>query len=234
MIEMKYVVISGAGSGLGLELVKEHIKGDYRIFALDVHLSEPLLAVTKEAESKVTLLQCDIGSTESVEAAMDVVKAETSVVHRVFNNAGIHRFKDWVNLDETEVDFIATMYNINAVGSLRIVKALLPVINQETVLIYTSSEAASLSNQTATIGYAYAMSKAGMNMGSRITDNWLKDKGVRTIMIHPGRMRTAMRGDHSNIDPWETSGKLMELVENLKNIPGDQLFMDYKGNPMDW
>jgi NAD(P)-dependent dehydrogenase (short-subunit alcohol dehydrogenase family) len=190
--------------------------------------------LSKKFSGQVEIVPCDIASSESVKKAFEIVSEKTKRIDRIFNNAGIHRFEDWVTLDKTDIDFIPVMYNVNAVGPLRVIQAALPLIHSGTVIINISSEAASLTDQTATISYAYAMSKTGMNMGARIMDNWLRPQGVRTIMIHPGRMRTGMQGAHSNIDPWETSAALMELLEHLDEIPEEQLFMDYKGNPMNW
>ena len=232
---MRSVLITGGGGGLGFELVKEHVKTGDQIFALDVNLSENLMKLASENKETLFPILCDIGSTESVNAALEKVKKHTQHLDRIFNNAGIHRFEDWVTLDETDLDFCQVMFNVNAVGPLRIVKAALDLIDAETVIINTSSEAASLTDQSGVILYDYCMSKAGMNMGARIMDNWLKEKcGTRTIMIHPGRMKTAMKGAHSEIDPWETSGALMKLLDRLDEIPEDQLFMDYKGNRFNW
>lgn len=231
---MKYALVTGGGGGLGFELVKEHLNAGFTVFALEVNVSEQLRGLQKDFPDRLFIEPCDIGSTFSVEKALRDVKTHTDHLDRLFNNAGIHRFEDWVTLDETDLDFVPVMYNVNAVGPLRVVKAALELLGPGTVIVNTSSEAASLTDQTATISYAYAMSKAGMNMGARIMDNWLRPRGVRTIMIHPGRMRTAMKGAHSNIDPWETSAALMVLLGRLKEISPDTLFMDYKGVPMNW
>lgn len=231
---MKTALITGGGGGLGLELVREHLETGFLVFALAHRSSDKLLQLKEKYPEQTQIIICDIGSTESVNHAVESVKEQTSFLNRIFNNAGIHRFEDWVTLDQTDVDFIPVMYNVNAVGPLRIVKAALPLIGKGTVIVNISSEAASLTDQTGEISYAYAMSKAGMNMGARIMDNWLRPKGIRTLMIHPGRMRTGMGGSHSNIDPWETSGELMKLLENLDEIPQDNLFMDYQGKLMNW
>lgn len=232
---MKYVLITGAGGGLGLELVKEHLRQPgWHVFALPHRPTPELSALAETYGGALDVVACDVGSTASVEEALRAVGQKTGRLHRIFNNAGIHRFADWVPLDETEIDFLPQMYNVNAVGPLRVVKAALPLIGAETVLIHISSEAASLTDQTAVIGYAYAMSKAALNMGARILDNWLAPRGTRTLLIHPGRMRTAMQGAHSNIDPWETSASLMRLLEKLEDVPRTQLFMDYRGDPMHW
>ena len=231
---MKTMLVTGAGSGLGYELAKAHAEQGYEVFALDVAVSDKLKSLAAQYPDAITILECDIGSTESVEKAMDTVKAKIKKLDRLFNNAGIHRFDDWVTLDETDVDFFNTYLNINAVGPMRVAKAALPLLQDGSILIHTSSEAGSVAGTEGIIGYGYSMSKSAFNMGAKILDNWLKDKGIRTLLIHPGRMRTAMQGAHSNIDPDETALGLMALAENIDSIPKTDLFMDYKGVLYPW
>lgn len=234
MNKTKTAFITGAGSGLGYELAASHAKAGFTVFALDVVVSDNLKNLAKEYKGQMFVYTCDIASTESVEAAVADVKTKTNRIDRLFNNAGIHRFEDWVTLEETDLDFCKTMIDINAVGPLRIVKAALSLLGEGSVIINTSSEAASIANTDGIINYGYSMSKAAMNMGARIMDNWLIGRGIRTLMIHPGRMRTAMKGAHSNIDPWETAEGLMKLVEGIADIPVEDKFMDYKGVRYNW
>lgn len=232
---MNYALVTGAGSGLGYELTRKHAENGWSVLAMEINVSDVLTELQAKYPDLIHIIQCDIGSTQSVEAAMAEAKKITGHLDRIFNNAGIHRFKDWVTLDETELDFCQVMFNINAVGPLRIVKAALDMIDGNTVIINTSSEGGSIGNCDGVINYAYSMSKAGMNMGARIMDNWLsKERGTRTIMIHPGRMRTAMRGSHSNIDPDETADGLWEILEHIEDVPLEKKFFDYKGVPYNW
>ena len=231
---MNYALVTGAGSGLGYELTRKHAENGWTVLAMEIKVSDVLKELQAKYPELIHIIPCDIGSTSSVEAAMAEARKVTGRLDRVFNNAGIHRFEDWVTLDKTDLDFCQVMFNINAVGPLRIVKAALDMIGEGTVIINTSSEGGSITDQTGEINNAYSMSKAAMNMGARIMDNWLSKRGVRTIMIHPGRMRTAMRGAHSNIDPWETADGLWDILEHIEDVPLEKKFFDYKGVPYNW
>ena len=233
-LEMKYVLVTGAGSGLGYELTRLHAEQGWFVFALYRSVSDRLTELAKAHPDNILPLPCDVASTDAVNAAMDAVKARTDRLDRIFNNAGIHRFKDWCTLEEAELDFCKVMFDINAVGPLRIVKAAIPLLREGSCIINISSEAASIEGTKGVTNYAYSMSKAGMNMGARIMDNWLIGRGIRTLMIHPGRMRTAMKGAHSDVDPWDVAAQLMSLVDRIHLIPEDQKFMDYQGKPYKW
>ena len=231
---MKGALITGAGSGLGLELVKDHIKNGWTVFALTHHISEKLESIQKKHPAQLEILLCDVASMDSVSAAMEKIKERTAVLDRIFNNAGINRSSEWAPLDRTDLDAVLEEYTINAVGPLRVIKAALPFLNADTVIVNISSEAAGIEEQTLTGGYGYCMSKAALNMGTKILDNWLKGKGTRIFAIHPGRMRTGMGGPDSNIDPWDSSREIMSFLDRAASLPRGHLFYDYQGNALKW
>lgn len=49
-----------------------------------------------------------------------------------------------------------------------------------------------------------------------------------------GRMRSALRGPHSNIDPWESAEGILNLLGRLQDMPYEWNFYDYRGIPYPW
>ena len=231
---MKTALVTGAGSGLGYELTRLHAERGWRVFALEVRISDELLRLRDKYPELIQVIHCDIGSTESVNAAVEEVRRAVDRIDRLYNNAGYDLVADKVTLDKVDLDYCPNFYNVNAVGPLRVVKASLDLLGEGSLIINTSSEAASLGIQKGEISYGYCMSKAAMNMGARIMDNWLSHRGVQTVMIHPGRMRSALRGPHSNIDCWESAEGILDLLNRLKDMPYEWNFFDYRGIPYPW
>ena len=231
---MKTALVTGAGSGLGYELTRLHAEQGWRVFALELRISDELLRLRDKYPELIQVIHCDIGSTESVNAAVEEVRRTADRIDRLFNNAGYDLVADKVTLDQVDLDYCPNFYNVNAVGPLRVVKAALDLLGEGSMIINTSSEAASLGIQKGEISYGYCMSKAAMNMGARIMDNWLSNRGVQTVMIHPGRMRSALRGPHSNIDCWESAEGILNLLGRLKEMPYEWNFFDYRGIPYPW
>ena len=67
---MKYVLVTGAGSGLGYELTRMYAeRGDF-VFACDVVISERLTELGQKFPEGILVEECDISSTESVERAI--------------------------------------------------------------------------------------------------------------------------------------------------------------------
>lgn len=231
---MPIALVTGAGSGLGYELTRLHAEQGWRVFALEIRISDVLVALRDRYPDLIEIIQCDIGSTESVNAAIDRVRAGADRIDRLFNNAGYDLVADKVTLDKVDLDYCTEFYNVNAVGPLRVVKAALDLLGEGTLIVNTSSEAASLALREDDISYGYCMSKAAMNMGARIMDHWLSPRGIETLMIHPGRMRSALRGPHSNIDCWESAEGILDLIGRLKDMPYKWNFYDYRGIPYPW
>lgn len=140
------------------------------------------------------IVQCDVGDINSVKSALREIERETKRIDRIINNAGINRKSEWTTLDNTDLDFMLEEYNINALGAIRIIKESLNLIGKGTIVVNVSSETGGLTEQCITGGYGYCMSKAALNMGTKILNNWLRKKGIFFLSVHPGRMRTSMGG----------------------------------------
>ena len=79
--------------------------------------------------------------------------------------------------------------------------------------------------------FGYCMSKAALNMQSRLLDNYLKDSGFRVLAVHPGWMRTDMGGNNADIAPEEAALGICRIVADA-SFPGRQPFLDYSGNAL--
>lgn len=74
------------------------------------------------------------------------------------------------------MDAIAKVVDINAVGFLRIIKELLPLINAQTKIICVTSEAGSIGANHRSQEYSYAMSKCAENMACVILQKYFDEK----------------------------------------------------------
>lgn len=132
----------------------------------------------------------------------------------LINNAAVNPRADDAPIGELDFEAIALAYDINAIGPLRVVQGFLPLLERggRKLIINVSSEAGSLQHAWRERGYGYCMSKAALNMQTRIMDRALKSKGFNTIAIHPGWMRTDMGGPNATLDPAESADGMYDII----------------------
>jgi NAD(P)-dependent dehydrogenase (short-subunit alcohol dehydrogenase family) len=116
------------------------------------------------------------------------------------------------------------MYNVNALGPLRVVEAFLPLTDRSEFkrLCFVSSEAGSINRCARTGWYGYNMSKTALNMAVKLLFNRLRPEGYTFRVYHPGWMRTYMRGAKSTeatLEPEEAAVPALAYI--LRNRAGE-------------
>ncbi len=234
----KVIIVTGAGRGLGYHIALRHLKMKDRIYALDYQITNELKQLTADTDL-LKIYNCDTASTESVTGAMKEVLAAGKQIDILYNVAAIYSFNDKVGLAETDLDLCASMYNVNAVGALRVCKAIWLLLQKGTVIINISSEAGSIGACYREQEYAYCMSKAALNMGAKILANELAKQSVRVLNLHPGWLRTAMGGEDAfksdnSITPEISAEHIVGIALDIDNIPKEQMYMEHTRTPLPW
>lgn len=238
---MRTVLVTGAGRGLGLALVKEHRKLGDKVFAWDCRMTEELTEAS-EVDGNIFIKEADIASTDSVNRAAEYVHSLSDNIDIVYNNAGIY-YKGFYGEGRREIvdydfDSALEMYNINSVGAFRVVKALLrlDLLHSGATICITSSEAGSIggSPNFRTSEYTYCMSKAALNKGAALLYNDIGRKGMRVICFHPGWMKTRMGGVDAIQPPEDTARGFMKFTLDFNSTSRDNMFMKFDGTPLGW
>lgn len=232
------ILVTGAGSGLGLEVTKKHLERGDQVYALEYQLSEQLLELD-EAYSTLTVKQCDLGSTQQVNAAMTDLSESKRTLDILYNIAGIFFESDRVPLEETDIERCMLLYNVNALGPLRVMANAAPLLTSGSVVMNVTSESGSVHDCTRASEYGYGMSKAAFNIASKLFQNQTASLGVRVFCYHPGWMKTAMGGQGAqespdSLTPQEAADAIMDITLHPESIPGDIMYLDYKKNPLPW
>ena len=237
------VFVTGGAGGLGMCIVKRHLAMGDRVWALDMNSSPQTRELSASSEN-VTFIRCDITETANVVAAIGPLLAEIDRLDYLYSCAGIYRFEDKELLPNTILDDAASMYEVNAVGYLRVVQALLGVIRDGCVIMCVTSEAGSVSENWRSAEYNYCMSKAAQNMANVILYQYfskdLGHKNTRVLCLHPGWLRTSMGGPEAfknpdrSVAPEECADAIVDIAQDIHNIPRERMFMDYLRNDIGW
>jgi NAD(P)-dependent dehydrogenase (short-subunit alcohol dehydrogenase family) len=237
----KKVLVTGGAGGLGLAIVEKHLSFGDTVWALDVEES-PGIVELMARDKRVAYIQCDISKTINVQSAFESLTPAIDKLDYLYNCAGIYRFEDKEPLPDTILDNAASMYEINAVGFLRVVQTLLHTFQDGSVIMCITSEAGSVSENWRATEYNYCMSKAAENMACVILQKHFDEipLNTRVMAIHPGWLRTKMGGKGAfenpqySVAPDVSAEGIVGIALDIDNIPKERMYMDYKRMDIGW
>ncbi|WMT42202.1 SDR family NAD(P)-dependent oxidoreductase [Paenibacillus sp. D2_2] len=240
-------LVTGADRGVGFEMVRGLLHEGYRVIAGRYNKQEKSLSELGTAYGeRLILVDLDVGSDESVKAAVRTVKEQgCETVDLLINNAAI--LGDIQSGVGDELDFadMLQVYNVNALGAQRMTNALHEMIvnSVHKLIVNISSEAGSIEQCSRDRWFAYGMSKAAQNMQSKQVFNSMKSDGVRMLVVHPGWVQTYMRGAldaEAALTPAESANGILRLIRERFTDPtvvvAEQRldFVDVDGNSWPW
>jgi NAD(P)-dependent dehydrogenase (short-subunit alcohol dehydrogenase family) len=235
------VLVTGADRGLGFALCAELLKQGWRVFAgqylPDWH---ELADLKNEYPKTLHIIPLDVSSMESVQAAAKIVNTYTEHLDVLISNAGVTSETIYPTIREPQ-DYGAMlrMYDVNALGALRVMEAFLPLLEQGKTkrLCFISSEAGSISAAERTSWFGYCMSKAALNMGVKILFNDLHPSGYTFRVYHPGWVRSYMHGEknlEATFEPAEAATYALPILLNDQEDEDKLVMVDFAGKEWPW
>ena len=234
------VFITGASRGLGLELTRQFLDADSRVFAA---AREPksgnLQSLKSEHRSQLQLLALDVTDNDQIlKAAATLAKQPLNVL---INNAGLFLENPFVggpsenNLSIVNTDRWLTVFRVNTIAPLMLTRALRPNLKagDRGTVAMISSLMGSLTNNHSGGAYSYRSSKAALNAITVSLANDLFDDGIRVVALHPGWLQTDMGGSGAPMDTQTSARGLIATMRNL-DIEQSGSFLDYAGSSIAW
>lgn len=237
-MEKKVVIITGVGGGLGYELAKQHLEAGDIVYGLEAYLIDDMKKLEEQYEFMYGYT-CDISSEDSVNITISQITSRILRIDVLYNNAGVCYNEAKTPLIETDLELCKKMMDVNAYGMIRVTKTLWKLLDESTVICNISSEAGSIQAARRESWYGYCMSKAALNMASKLLSNELWHVGARVICFDPGWLRSGMGGQEAkdsvySIDPAVSAGLIKQTIDDIERIPRDQMFMTYDGRILPW
>lgn len=239
------MLITGANRGLGFTLAEKSLQAGCRVFAGAQQLGEGLASLRARFPEKLAVVSLDVTSMASVRQAAHEVSEKVGSLDVLINNAGVHLEDKHTPLEELDLEdqHLQKSMEVNAFGPLRVTREFLPLLEKgdRKLIMNISSEAGSIGDCWRKQEFAYCMSKAALNMQTKILQNCLEPRGFKLLAVHPGWMRTDMGGQDADIDPSEAAEGILSLAlkqwasnELQSDGPGDGIYLDYQGNRLRW
>lgn len=177
---MKFALVTGSSSGLGLEITKSLLYSGYTVFGGS-------RSGTDVEHENFYDVELDIASEESVEEFFETIREFTDQVHLVVNNAGICEMSP---VAEMSVENFENHLAINTVGPFLLFQGL------ESFLVKNETHIISILSTAAHYGYpnvsAYNASKFGqLGLIESLKKEW-KDHKLRFTNLFPGAIDTPL------------------------------------------
>ena len=235
--------ITGTDRGLGLALAAKFLEHGYTVFAGCYGIDRSGLDALKgQIGTRLEIVPLDVGSDASVTTAAQLIANQTDHLDVLINNAAIIGQKDATVTDALDFDDMLKVYNVNALGALRVAQSVLPLLQAGEMkrIINISSEAGSMAARVRRgqrTRYAYCASKAALNIQSILLQNHLADYGIRVFLVEPGWLRTFLASKEkctiAPTEPEESAEKMFEFVQ--RNPPPEYMFHDlFQDRQFDW
>ena len=175
----RVVLVTGGNRGIGLAIARKFESlGD--IVVVTSRSGDPI--------DGLNVVQCDVTSTESVEAAFTSIEEKFGSVEVAIANAGITKDKLLVRMADEDIDDVL---NTNLVGAIRVARRATRSMTQA-----RSGRIIFVSSVVALMGSAgqvnYAASKSGLVGAARSLAREIGSRGVTINVIAPGFIDTDM------------------------------------------
>lgn len=228
---MATIAITGAGRGIGLELVRQYVAAGDTVFALcrNPDSATELQALAAESAGKLSVHTMDVGDDASVKAG--AASTGDGRIDVLLNVAGIVGGEKQGLEDQTWNEWHDAL-NIMVIGPLRVMQAFLPRLGEGSKVINISSQVAA---STWPYGefYAYGAAKAGLNRMMRSVALDVKDRGIIVGLVHPGWVQTDMGGDGADITPQESASGIRTITQNW-TLDQSGAFLKWNGETHPW
>lgn len=232
---MLTVCITGANRGIGLAFAKGYLTEGARVFGTVRNRNdENVTALEKEYSERFTAISMDVADRESVVRGVGEIAAQTDRLDILINNAGISTFDNERRVEDISEENIERVFDVNTLGPLRVVQTMIPLLRKSAAgkVAMISSTGGSIAHQQGGRVVPYCVSKAGLNMLTKLLYFHLREDGVATVALHPGWVRTDMGGPGGALSPEEAAAGMIKVIDELTTESA--LFVDYRGEELPW
>jgi NAD(P)-dependent dehydrogenase (short-subunit alcohol dehydrogenase family) len=233
MAEQKIALVTGGNRGIGLEVCRELAHLGMRVVLGSRDLAKGVAAADEllTAGLSVAARQLDVASGQSIRECMNWVRKELGRLDVLVNNAGIMLEEGDSDAAE-ELEIVRDTMQTNVYGPLLLSRLAVPIMKSRRFgrIVNLSSSMGSLSEMGA--GYvAYRLSKAGINVVTRVLAAESEGMGILVNSVDPGWVQTAMGGRGASRTVQKGAESVVWLATLPESGPSGGFFRDRKAIP---
>lgn len=227
------ILITGANRGIGLELARRFAEQEWQVLACCRHpeKADDLKGLAGNHEQLVTYA-LDVDDVDAIQRLAQGLEGQT--IDILFNNAGIFGPRDQ-GFGDIDPEAWLQVMRTNVVGPLKMAEAFVEHVaaSRRKIIASMGSMMGSIGDNTSGNYYVYRTSKAAVHMVMKSLSVDLQERGVTSVVFHPGWVKTDMGGPQAPIGPAESAAGLYDVLVNLDANDNGRL-LDYEGKELPW
>ena len=228
---MPSILITGANRGLGFEFARQYGADGWRVIATCRH---PIAAAALQelaTAGVVRIIALDVTNLESVRQAATQIEEPIDIV---INSAGIGGKRDQ-KTGNVDYESWREVLNVNTMGPLRVTEALVDHLarSERKLVVTITSGMGSITDNTSGASIPYRSSKAAVNMVMRTVALDLAPRGITSVVINPGWVKTDMGGPSAPLTPTESVSAMRRLIGKLGPAQSGKFF-NHDGREYPW
>ncbi|MBN9134488.1 oxidoreductase [Phyllobacterium sp.] len=215
--------ITGCSTGFGRELARHTLELGYPTI-ITARNPAQVEDLARGNEDKALVLKLDVTNADDIAAAVKAAEARFGRIDVLVNNAGIGYFG---SLEESDIDEVRKMFEINVWGLVNMTRAVLPVMRKQRsgTVVNISSIGGLVANSAVSF---YNATKFSVEAISEALSKEVAHLGIKVLIVEPSGFRTDWAGRSANEAPTtiedyrETSDQRMQQIRTSSgNQPGD-------------
>lgn len=226
--EQPTALIVGASKGLGLAMVAELLRRDWRVIATVRGENRTALAAL-DGNGLLEVETLDVTVPEQITALRDRLAGRR--IDLLFVNAGIAH--DDLPVSEVSTDSFVEVMVTNALSPLRVVEALENLVPQSGTIGIMSSRQGSVSQNTRGGHEVYRASKSALNQLFRSFAARHADDPRTLLLINPGHVQTELGGEGATLTVDDSIPGVVDTIVAHAGEGGLQ-FLDYQNAVVPW
>jgi short-subunit dehydrogenase len=221
---IKTAIVTGASSGIGLEIVKLFCENDFKVFGLSRDFTK-----CEFDHDRFVKRECDITNQKEISYFWELMKKTR--VDVVVHSAGVGYFGLHENITFEEIE---KMIDTNLKAPLYISKLFIHHLKETEGYIFNINSISAI--KSATYGAVYGATKAGLkHFGDSLFSEYRKS-GIKVVNIEPDITKTPWfedknfsyhDSDETVIDPKEIAKIVFDII-SLKSVVTDIVIQPQK------
>lgn len=229
------VLVTGANRGIGLEYVRQLLARGDHVIATARHPAQAheLNRLVAEHPGRLHVFPLDVMDPKAeAEIARELpLVLGDEPLHLLVNNAGIlHSGERFGHVAAANLE---DSFRTNAMGPFLLAQAVAPRLADGAKIANMTSQLGSIENTRRFGTPTYCISKAALNMVTRLLAAALAERGIAVVSLHPGWVQTDMGGEQAPVAPADSVAGLLRVIDAL-DVARSGSFLDWQGATLPW